>query len=128
MTTDATNPMIKERHIKMRLKHQLTTEEKRELSESMADNQAKLEELEDEKKAVASDYKSRIETVQGEIRRESNTYRQGWDLRDIQCCEVQNFSKGTVTVNRLDTGEVIKSRPMTHDERTLELPFEEEAA
>lgn len=128
MTIDATNPRIKERSIKMRLKHQLTTEEKRELAESMADNQAKLEELEDEKKAVASDYKSRIETVQGEIRRESNTYRQGWELRDIQCSEIQDFDKGIVTVVRLDTGEEVKVRPMTHDERTLELPFEEEAA
>lgn len=125
MTSYATNPRIKERPVKKMLRHELTDDEKRELAERMAEDQAKLETLVDEKKAVASDYKSRIENVQGTIRLASSTYRQGWEIRETQCSEIYDYDKAVFSIVRLDTGEEIKRRGMTQDELTLPLPMEE---
>jgi len=57
---------VKERPIKDMLRVVLTEEEKRDLAEKMAEQQAELERLEDEKKSVTKDYASRIENVQGQ--------------------------------------------------------------
>lgn len=124
--SNATDPRIKERPIKKMLRCDLTEEEKRELAEQMAEDQAKLKSLEDEKKAVASDYKSRIEQVQGSININSSTYLQGWEMRETSCSEVMDYTKAEVSIVRLDTGEVIKRRGMTQDELTLSLPIEED--
>lgn len=127
MTNDATSPRIKERPIKKMLRCDLTEKEKAELAATMAEDQAKLESLEDEKKAVASDYKSRIEQTQGTIRRNSATYRQGWELRETECSEIHDYERAEFRIVRLDTGEFVKCRPMTQDELTLSLPLEEES-
>ena len=50
MTNDATSPRIKERPIKKMLRCDLTEKEKAELAATMAEDQAKLESLEDEKR------------------------------------------------------------------------------
>jgi hypothetical protein len=126
-TMDATDPRIKERPIKKLLRVELTEEEKRELAEGMAEKQAELESLEDEKKAVAKDYASRIESTQGEIRRKSSIYRQGWEVRETDCVEIMDYNRAEVRIVRLDTSEVLNRRKMTQDELTLPLPVEDAA-
>lgn len=123
----ATDPTIEERTVKMCLKCELTEAEKAELASKMAEHQADLEHLEDEKKAVTKDFASRIELVQGTIRRESGTYRQGWEMRDVECVEITDKRAGTLTVVRQDTGEIVKIRPLTQEERELKLPVEDAA-
>lgn len=110
------DPRVKERPTKSKLRVFLTEDEKRVLAERMAEKQAELETLEDEKKAITKEYGSKIDLVTGEIRLASNTYRQGWELRDVECSEVWDYPRGTVYVKRLDTGEIIKSRRMSQDE------------
>ena len=109
----ATDPSIKERPVKNLLKCELTEQEKDRLASDMADMQADLERLEDEKKVVTKDYAGRIEQTQATIRKQANTYRQGWEVR-----------VGTCTTKRLDTGEIVRTRNLTQDELQGELPLD----
>lgn len=122
---DATNPNIKERPLKKMLRCDLTAEELRSLADSIAEDQANLESLENEKKAVTKDYAGRIESVQGAIRRNSSTYRQGWDLREVQCSNIMDFEHAEVRIVRLDTHQTVERRKMTQDELTLPLPLDD---
>lgn len=121
---DATNPNIKERPVKAMLKCVLTEEEKRLLADNLADKQAELENLENEKKAVSKDYSSRIELTQATISTASNTYRQGWEVREVECSEIMDHERGEVRWVRLDTMEIYKRRKMTQDELQYALPLD----
>ena len=121
------DPTIEERPIKKMLRVNLTTEERAELAERMAEHQADLQRLEDEKKQITKEFASRIELVQGNIRQESSTYLQGWELREVQCSEVTDRRAGFLTVVRLDTGEEVSRRKLTQEELELKLPMEDAA-
>ena len=121
---DATNPNIKERPMKSMLKCILTEEDKRTLADELANKQAELENLENEKKAVAKDYASRIELTQATISTSSNTYRQGWEVREVECSEIMDYERGEVRCVRLDTMETYKRRKMTQDELQYALPLD----
>ena len=45
----------------------------------------------------------------------------GSEMRDVKCQEVKNWTEGTVTMTRTDTGELIESRPMREDEKQMEI-------
>jgi hypothetical protein len=46
----------------------------------------------------------------------SKEVRQGWTLRDVDCREVRDEARKRVDTVRLDTGEVVESRPMREHE------------
>lgn len=123
----AIDPTIEERPIKKLLRVNLTTEELSALAAKMAEDQATLERLEDEKKSVTKDFASRIEITTGTIRQEAGTYRQGWELREVQCSEVTDRRSGLLTVVRLDTGEEVSRRKLTAEEMELRLPLDDAA-
>lgn len=123
----ATDPTIDERPIKKMLRVNLTTEERAQLAERMAEHQADLQRLVDEKKQITKEFASRIELVQGNIRQESSTYLQGWELREVQCSEVTDKRAGFLTVVRLDTGEEVSRRKLTTEEMELNLPLDDAA-
>ena len=58
------------------------------------------------------------------IRSGSNTFRQRWEMREVECIEVKDFIRGELYSKRLDTGEVIKRRKLTSAELERELPIE----
>lgn len=112
----ATDPNIKERATKELLRVTLTEDEKVKQAERMAEKQAELEDLEDQKKAMVKDFASRIEMVQANVRQASNTYRQGWELRDVECVEIKDMNCGTLCVVRQDTGETVRMRKLSQSE------------
>lgn len=95
----------------------LTEEEKRDLAENIADDQLELEKLEGEKSSITKDYASRIEAVRARIKASSSTYRQGFEMREVDHVEKKDFDLGTCTLIRLDTGEIIKARKLTNAEQ-----------
>lgn len=120
----ATSPRIKEKEFRDVLRCELTKEELDDLAGSLAEQQLELQELEDQKKAVAKDMAGKIEAVQARIRSGSNTFRQKWEMREVECVEVKDYSRGECYSKRLDTGEVIKRRKLTSAELERELPIE----
>lgn len=119
----ATSPRIKEKEFCEALRCELTKEELDDLAGSLAEQQLELQELEEQKKAVTKDFAGKIEAVQARIRSGSNTFRQRWEMREVECVEVKNFLSGELYSKRLDTGEVLKRRKLTSAELDRELPI-----
>ena len=120
----ATSTRIREKEFRDILRVELTKEELDELAGKLAEDQLELQELEDQKKAVTKDFGSRIEVVQARIRSGSNTFLQRWEMREVECVEVKDFTRGECYSKRMDTGEVIKRRKLTSAELERELPIE----
>ena len=119
-----TSPRIREKEFRETLRCELTKEELDELAGRLAEEQLELQELEDQKKAVVKDMAGKIEAVQARIRSGSNTFRQRWEMREVECVEVKDFNSGELYAKRMDTGEVIKRRKLTSSELERELPIE----
>jgi len=120
----ATSPRIKEKEFRDVLRCELTKEELDTLAGRLAEEQLELQELEEQKKAVTKDFAGKIEAVQARIRSGSNTFRQRWEMREVECIEVKNFERGECFSKRMDTGEVLKRRKLTSAELERELPIE----
>lgn len=108
-------------------KYVYTTEEMGQIAERLAIKTQELESLEDEKKAVASSYKERIETCQMQMRRAARQYKDGFEMRDIECMVTRDYDTCTISYMRLDNGEVTLVRPMTAAERQMRLQDAAEA-
>lgn len=119
----AASPRIKEKEFRDVLRCELTKEELDELAGRLAEEQLELQELEEQKKAVTKDFAGKIEAVQARIRSGSNTFRQRWEMREVECVEVKDYDRGECFSKRLDTGEVIKRRKLTSAELERELPI-----
>lgn len=109
----ATSPNVQENMFTDMARCDLTPEELQELAKLMADSQLELERLEGEKASVTKSYASKIEAVKANIRERSGTFRQGWEMRDVDHVEIKDFDLGTCTLLRMDTGEIVKSRKLT---------------
>lgn len=123
----ATSPNVQENMFTDMARCDLTPEELQELAKLMADSQLELERLEGEKASVTKSYASRIEAVKANIRERSGTFRQGWEMRDVDHVEIKDFDLGTCTLLRMDTGEIVKSRKLTKGElesHAARLPIE----
>lgn len=113
----ATSPNVQENRFTDLARCDLTPEELQEIAKGMADDQLELEKLEGEKASVTKSYGSRIESVKARIREKSGTFRQGWEMREVDHIEIKDFDLGTCTLMRTDTGEVVKTRKLTTSER-----------
>lgn len=121
-STNGTPPKI-ERYVTS-LKVQLTASQLADRSDraaqAMADRDAKEEDMkaaQKHAKSIIEELDSRIRTLLGEVRSRS-TYE------SVDCEKRYLYADGIVQDVRLDTGEVIQSRPLTNRELQPELPFE----
>lgn len=80
--------------------------------------------LETEKKESASDFKERIDVRTAEARRLSGILKAGKEPRSVACEEQFDFANRSVSVWRLDTGELVTSRTMELDEMQETMPLE----
>lgn len=106
----------------------LTDEELRMRGAHLA---AHLEELSDARhdaKRTAEAFKEQRSTLELEISRLKTVILQRSEMREVEILEEKDWLEKTVSTVRLDTGEVIETRPMTMEERNRPLPFEPEEA
>jgi len=82
---------------------------------------AERERIQGEFDAVKQDYKGKIEEQSAQIGKLSGRLHSGIETRDVACIEVKNWTKGTFTVTRTDTGDVVESRPLREDEKQMEI-------
>jgi hypothetical protein len=81
--------------------------------------------IEDEKSEVGKTYTDQLKSLRAEMRQLSRAINAKVEDREVEC--VVNYhapSVGWKTTMRSDTNEVIKTEPMTNDEKQLNL-FEE---
>lgn len=95
----------------------LTTEELLTAGRDMARASNRLGEIEEQRRAAAGHYKAEQQRAQSDHNAARNLFTSGLTFRDVECELVYDWSGGTVTVIRLDTGEVEETRPIQPGER-----------
>jgi hypothetical protein len=81
-------------------------------------------ELEQEKKEIDSQYKAKIEEQIGRASKLAALLGAGYEMRNVPCeIIVDKPEPGQATIVRQDTGEIVRTRPMTDMERQAVLDF-----
>jgi len=114
--------MSEEVLIKEYLKCQLTEKEKTELSAKIAKAISDRSSAEAKLKEVNASIKAQIAQLDAEISEKALQINNGYEYRNVECQMDKDYRLGTVTITRLDTDEVIRERPLTAEERQMELP------
>lgn len=84
--------------------------------------------MEGEAKASAAQWKDRISGLDAQIADLADLADSGQRALPVACEERHDYRRGEVQVVRLDTGELLESRPMTPAERQATLPLEQAPA
>ena len=81
-------------------------------------------ELEQEKKEIDSQYKAKIEEQIGRASKVAALLGAGYEMRNVPCEVILDKPEpGQATIVRQDTGEIVRTRPMTDMERQAVLDF-----
>ena len=115
---------VKTTHETRLLKCELTEEEVRVADQELARNLDELESLDDKLKELKADFKAQIEAKEAAAKVQRNLVRNKWDYRNTACTMVLDYTNGTVTVTREDTGEIIKDRKMLTEEKQMDMGFD----
>jgi len=107
------------------LKCILTPDEMKMEAEKMANGFSKLSELEGTLKSAKKQIESDIAKVEAEVSLAVEKYRSGFEMRNVECLVIKTFELNTVYIKRLDTGEIIRERPMSLEERQGMLDLKE---
>lgn len=102
-----------------RLTAQETLRKGAELVETMADKGL----LELEIKEQTSTLKAQVKKLSQRSDALALEIRTGEEYRQVECTERRDFRNNLVDVVRMDTGEVVRSRPMTAGERQEQIDF-----
>ena len=108
-----------------RLRCQLTDEEKIEAGRELAETTNELEEIQDDKSQVVSEFKARTTAAEAKIALLGNKLRSGYEIRDVKCDIRFDWPKeGQKQTIRLDTNEVVYTHDMTEEEKQMQLPLD----
>lgn len=78
------------------IKYEFSKTEKADIATEMAQKVAELSELEDEKKAAMSSFKSRIDLVTAEVNNAANKLNTGYEYRNVQCLVERDYRAGKI--------------------------------
>ena len=106
------------------IKHTFGESEKKEIAIAMAQTVGDLQCAEDEKKALVSEFKSRIDKLQAEINLAAGQLRSGYEMRNVKCEVERDYKRRVVRYWRTDIDDSVmaKERTMTAEELQRDLP------
>lgn len=117
-----TKQIAKNERIHRELRVNLSDEEKVAYGKELGDVLHGIA-VEDEKKTLAAElHKAAVKPLESRVTELGKCLRNGWEERFVECEVSLDFRTGSVSVIRLDTGEVIESRGMTAEERQMDIP------
>ena len=119
-------PKTKTLKVVKELRCALTDEELLARGQALARALEQMQKREADGKAFAANVKSDIEQYKKEGLRLTSHIAEKSEWRPVECNEVHDFKEGTVSLIRLDTGEVISERRMWDEERQDELHLDED--
>jgi len=111
------NPNVKTFKHTQRLKCLLTDAELLEKGEELARTLDEVVSLEDEKKAITEQFKSKITELESRSSVLRSPVRNKYDFRPVDCIQTMDNNEGTSKTVRLDTGDIVEERKLTYDER-----------
>ncbi len=103
------------------VKYELSEAEKVEGSKLLAALIIKQKDLEDDKSAAAADYGQQIKESKKEICSLAQKIKDGYEMVDVRAEKTMNYESGEVVYLDENKDEV-KVRPMTADEKQMQLP------
>ena len=118
------NDLIKVTHEPHTLGCKLGVKEKAEAADQLATVIQSAESLELEKKSVLGDFKSRMDALKERIHNLTMQVKDGVEMKSIKCELRLDYTKLTASLIRMDSGEIVEERPMTEEEKQMEM-FEE---
>jgi len=106
---------------KMLLRYTFTTEEQADLAMIMAEKNQELKSVQQSKRTAVAQFKSDEERVQSEIDNAARRYKDGYEMRDIECEEFPDFDEGVIRYYRTDNNELAQVHKMTNEDRQMRL-------
>lgn len=103
----------------------LTTEEIAQAAKDLATELQELESIQIEKKAVMKEYNSQIDNKNKRIHRLMTHVKNGVEYRSVECDLQFHIDKVQAILVRNDMGEVVEERPMTDEEKQIQIEFED---
>jgi hypothetical protein len=99
------------------VKYHFSETEKKEIATEMAQKVTDLNGAEDEKKAIASDFKSRIDGLQANINAAATKLNNGYEMRNVDCTVIPDYERGVWLSVRDDNGQTARERKMSPDDK-----------
>lgn len=99
----------------------LTTEERLESGDKIADAMSTISDRKADLKSVQKAVQSDVQDAESIVEKESERLRTGYEVRSVECSLTMDFDRGVAVEVRNDTGEEIKRRPLYPDEQAQEL-------
>lgn len=103
------------------LKCALTQEELLKEADKMARAEQELSEKLDEEASMKKQFKAQIEQIECQRKASAIKINDKAEYRTVKCERIMNWSDGTVSEIRTDTGAVIGQRSMTAAESQMEI-------
>jgi len=122
VTSDRLFPRsIERKKTTLPLRVKLTDAEKIKAGDYVADAIARIQGYEADLASLKKQFQGQIEGAKAEIASRSETIRNGYEIRPVECVRALDFDLGKVQEFRTDTNDMIDSRRMSDDERVQEL-------
>lgn len=99
----------------------LTDEERMQCADALANALQGITDAKQKKKRIVKDLDSEIAQAEQEAVDLRDAVATGREYREVIVHRVFDYEKATVTEHRTDTGEVLRSRAMTDEERQAKL-------
>ena len=101
------------------VKHEFNEEEKRDISIELARKVAELNQAEDDKKAVMSDLKSKVDSLTAQVNGAAGKLNAGFEYRTVNCEVYRDYSQRKILYWFNEV--VVKEKPMTSDDLQLKI-------
>jgi hypothetical protein len=98
------------------LKYEFTREEKEQFASELARNLSELDQQRLKKKEVVKSIDSEIATGEAQVSKLASFVKDGYEYRNIECDVFWNYEARIKTIYRTDTGEKVRTIPMTANE------------
>ena len=102
----------------------LTTEDRAAAANQLAEAIQNLESLEIQRKTDTKNFNSLMQQLAGSVHRLSREVANGEAVRSVDCELRLNYTTLAASLVRTDTGEIVETRPMTEDEKQMDMDFE----
>ena len=103
------------------VKYVFSENEKKEIASEMAQKVSEQNQAEDDKKAIMSDLKSRIDRIQAEVNSAATKLNNGYEMRNIKCEVIRDYKRKVIQFMRTDNGEIAREKPMTADDLQMRM-------
>lgn len=107
------------------IRHTFTPDERLKMGDELAQAFNRMADIETEESVLKAQIKERKSQVEQTISKYSRELSNGFTMMTVECrLEWDQPNVNEVSYVRVDTGEVVKTRPFTESERQQELPMD----